>query len=152
MTILGHVQRGGAPSAFDRSMSSIVGYTAVEEVLAATPHSVPQLVGIQYNRVVKVPLMDGVAQTRELADLIAAKDYDTALTMRGDSYTEMVHVFHSISHALPSVAGQGPVDPDRRGQRRRARPGDERRGAGRGPPRAASRAHDARASTAASAA
>ena len=34
--------------------------------------------------------MECVAQTRELADRIAAKDYDTALTMRGDSYTEMV--------------------------------------------------------------
>ena len=45
VTILGHVQRGGAPSAFDRSMSSMLGYAAVEEVLAATAHSVPQLIG-----------------------------------------------------------------------------------------------------------
>ena len=102
VTILGHVQRGGAPSAFDRSMSSILGYTAVEEVMAATPRSIPQLIGIQYNRVSKVPLKEAVAKTREVAELIAAKDYDTALAMRGDSYTEMVHVFHSISHALPS--------------------------------------------------
>jgi len=106
VTILGHVQRGGAPSAFDRSMSSIVGYTAVEEVMAATPHSVPQLIGIQYNRVSKAPLMESVAKTREVGRLIAAKDFDTALTMRGDSYTEMVHIFHSISHALPSVVGK----------------------------------------------
>ena len=56
VTILGHVQRGGVPSAFDRSMSSILGYAAVEEVLAATPQSVPQLIGIQFNRVSKVPL------------------------------------------------------------------------------------------------
>ena len=40
VTILGHVQRGGAPSAFDRSMSSILGHAAVGEVLAATPRSV----------------------------------------------------------------------------------------------------------------
>jgi len=103
VTILGHVQRGGAPSAFDRSMSSILGYTAVEEVMAATPQSVPQLIGIHDNRVRKVPLMECVAKTREVANLISAKDYDTALTLRGDSYTEMVHVFHSISHALPSA-------------------------------------------------
>ena len=83
VTILGHVQRGGVPSAFDRSMSSILGYAAVEEVLAATADSVPQLIGIQFNRVATVPLMECVAQTRKLADLIAAKDYDTALTMRG---------------------------------------------------------------------
>ena len=46
--------------------------------------------------------MECVAHTRELAKLIAAKDFDTALTMRGDGYTEMLHVFHSMSHALPS--------------------------------------------------
>ena len=145
MTILGHVQRGGAPSAFDRSMSSILGSAAVEEVLAATADSVPQLIGMQGNRVSQVPLMDCVAQTRELADLIAAKDYDTALTMRGDSYTEMVHVFHSISHALPDTRPKDPSPaPDRVAQRRRPRPRDERRRPGGGAARPAPRAHHAR--------
>ena len=130
VTILGHVQRGGAPSAFDRSMSSMLGHAAaVEEVLAATPESVPQLVGIRGNRVVRVPLMECVARTRELADRIAAKDFDTALTMRGDSYTEMIHVFHSISHALPSHRHHGRSNRIGRAQRRRARAGDERGGA-----------------------
>jgi 6-phosphofructokinase 1 len=104
LTTLGHVQRGGVPSAFDRWMSSILGHAAVEEVLAATPESVPQLVGMQDHRVAKAPLMECVARTRELADRIQAKDYDTALLMRGDRYTEMIHVFRSISRALPSTA------------------------------------------------
>jgi 6-phosphofructokinase 1 len=103
LTILGHVQRGGAPSAFDRSMSSILGHAAVEEVLAATPDRVPQLIGIHENLVATVPLMECVARTRELAERIAAKDHDTALLLRGDTYTEMIHVFRSISQALPSA-------------------------------------------------
>jgi len=102
LTILGHVQRGGVPSAFDRWMSSLLGHAAVEEVLAATPESVPQLIGLQDHRVAKVPLMECVARTRELAERIAARDYDTALLMRGDRYTEMIHIFRSISQALPS--------------------------------------------------
>jgi 6-phosphofructokinase 1 len=102
LTILGHVQRGGAPSASDRSMSSILGHAAVEEVLAATPQSVPQLIGMRDNRVAKAPLIDCVARTRELAERIAARDHDTALLMRGNSYTEMIHVFRSISRALPN--------------------------------------------------
>jgi 6-phosphofructokinase 1 len=102
LTILGHVQRGGAPSAFDRSMSSILGHAAVEEVLAATPERVPQLIGVRDNRVAKAPLMECVARTRELAERIAARDHDTALMMRGDSYTELIHIFRSISQALPS--------------------------------------------------
>ena len=87
----------------DRSMSSILGHAAVEEVLAATPRSVPQLIGLRDNRVAKVPLMECVARTRELAERIAARDHDTALMMRGDGYTEMIHVFRSISQALPSA-------------------------------------------------
>ena len=37
ITILGHVQRGGAPSAFDRYMSTMVGHAAVEELLSSPP-------------------------------------------------------------------------------------------------------------------
>jgi 6-phosphofructokinase 1 len=103
VTTLGHVQRGGVPSAFDRWMSSILGHAAVEEVLAATPQSVPQLIGLRDHRVAKAPLMECVARTRELAERIAARDYDSALLLRGDRYTEMIHVFHSISRALPST-------------------------------------------------
>jgi 6-phosphofructokinase 1 len=102
VTILGHVQRGGAPSAFDRSMSSILGHAAVEEVLAATPRSVPQLIGLRDNRVARAPLIECVARTREVAERIAARDHDTALMLRGNGYTEMISVYRSISRALPS--------------------------------------------------
>lgn len=103
LTILGHVQRGGAPSAYDRYTSSILGYAALEEVLAARPDGVSKLIGIRGNRVSKVPLMESVAQTRALADAIAAKDFNTAMAMRGNDFTEMEHIFHAISHALPTV-------------------------------------------------
>jgi 6-phosphofructokinase 1 len=102
VTILGHVQRGGTPSASDRSMSSIVGHRAAREVLSATPQTVPPLVGTQGNQVVTAPLMECVTRTRELASRIAARDFDTALMMRGNSYTEMISVFRSVSYALPS--------------------------------------------------
>src|SRR5919106_1068599 len=64
--------------------------------------SVPQLIGLRGNRVAKEPLMECVARTRELAERIAARDHDTALMMRGDSYTEMITVFRSLSRALPN--------------------------------------------------
>ena len=103
VTILGHVQRGGSPSAYDRSMPSILGYHAVEEVLAATPDSIPQLIGIRYNRVSRSPLVDCVARTREVSTRIAEKDFDGAMTLRGSSYHEMVEIFWSMAQALPSV-------------------------------------------------
>lgn len=103
LTILGHVQRGGAPSAYDRYTSSILGHAALEEVLGARPDGVAKLIGVRGNRVSKVPLMESVAQTRALADAIEAKDFNTAIAMRGNDFTEMEHIFHAISHALPTV-------------------------------------------------
>ena len=37
VTILGHVQRGGSPSAFDRNLGTLMGYAAVKTMLQATP-------------------------------------------------------------------------------------------------------------------
>jgi len=111
VTILGHVQRGGTPSAFDRWMSTLLGYAAVEEVLAATPDSEPQLIGIRYNRIQRAPLMQCVEQTRAVANMIAARDYAGAMTLRGGSFTEMFQIFNRMAEALPSVAP--PVRPHR---------------------------------------
>ncbi len=110
-TILGHVQRGGTPSAFDRWMSTLLGYVAVEEVLAATPASEPQLIGIRYNRIQRAPLMQCVEQTRAVARMIAERDYAGAMALRGGSFTEMFQVFKRMAEALPSVAP--PVRPRR---------------------------------------
>jgi 6-phosphofructokinase 1 len=37
VTVLGHVQRGGSPSAFDRILASRLGQAAVEYILGLTP-------------------------------------------------------------------------------------------------------------------
>jgi 6-phosphofructokinase 1 len=103
VTILGHVQRGGVPSAYDRWMSAILGSAAVEELLAATRETVPPLVGVRGNRVHTVPLHEAVTRTRELADRITARDFDTAQKMRGDGFIEMVQLFESLSRALPDT-------------------------------------------------
>ncbi|HRY17024.1 MAG TPA: 6-phosphofructokinase [Candidatus Competibacteraceae bacterium] len=103
VTILGHVQRGGTPSAYDRWMSTLVGHAAVQELLAATPDSEPQLIGVRYNRVRRLPLMQCVEQTREVARTIAKKDYAKATELRGSSFTEMTKTFRAMAEALPSV-------------------------------------------------
>ncbi len=101
ITILGHVQRGGSPSAFDRNMATILGFMAVDELLAAGPESEPQVMGIRENKVVKSPLMDCVAQTRAVAATIAAGDYDKAMDMRGGSFKENFSNFRTLVRARP---------------------------------------------------
>ena len=100
-TILGHVQRGGAPSAFDRWMSTLVGAAAVDELLAAGPDSEPQMIGMRYNRIRRHPLMECVEQTREVPKAIAAGDYERAMALRGNSFNEAYRTFRTFRHALP---------------------------------------------------
>lgn len=103
VTILGHVQRGGTPSAFDRWMSTLLGFAAVEEVLAAQSDSEPQMIGIRYNRIQRAPLMACVQETHAIAKMIATQDYASAMKARGGSFTEMFNMFKAMAEALPSV-------------------------------------------------
>ena len=67
VTILGHVQRGGIPSAFDRWHPTLLGYAAVQEVLSTTPQDEPQLIGLRHHKVVRSPLMENVEKTKQVA-------------------------------------------------------------------------------------
>lgn len=106
-TILGHVQRGGAPSAFDRWMSTLVGSAAVDELLAATPESEPQMIGMRYNRIRRHPLMECVKQTRAVPEAIATHDYERAMNLRGNSFNEAYRTFRTLLRALPHAPQPG---------------------------------------------
>ena len=110
VTILGHVQRGGAPSAFDRYMGTVVGYAAVRQLLER-PDDEPQLIGIQGHRVVSSPLMECVATTQSIADVIAGGDSEKAMQMRGGSFTRSHELLRSIVRARPRriETGQRPL-------------------------------------------
>lgn len=101
VTILGHVQRGGSPSAFDRNLSTILGYAAVEEILTSPPNAEPVLIGIRRNRVTKTSLRYCVEQTRAVASAISAGDYDKAMSLRGSSFKEAYHTLFTLMQAKP---------------------------------------------------
>jgi 6-phosphofructokinase 1 len=101
ITILGHVQRGGAPSAFDRYLTTLLGHAAVQELLAATPEREPQLIGIRDNRVTYAPLMECVQKTQSIGEVIAARDYERAMDMRGGSFKEAFRIGQTLMRAMP---------------------------------------------------
>ena len=101
VTILGHVQRGGSPSAFDRNMSTLLGYAAVQELISAPPGREPQLVGLRQNNVVSSPLMVNVQRTKEVAELIKAGRYDEAMAARGRGFVESYEILHTLLQAHP---------------------------------------------------
>jgi 6-phosphofructokinase 1 len=115
VTILGHVQRGGVPSAYDRWMSSILGAAAVDELLSAAPDAESPLIAVHGNRVHRASLNAAVTQTRELADRIASRDFDAAQKMRGEGFIEMAELFDALAHALPSALTERPTGRTRPG-------------------------------------
>ncbi|XP_057713816.1 ATP-dependent 6-phosphofructokinase, platelet type-like isoform X3 [Corythoichthys intestinalis] len=86
VTILGHVQRGGTPSAFDRILASRMGVEAVLALLeasAGTPACVVSLVG---NQAVRLPLMECVQMTQEVQKAMDEKKFEDAVKLRGRSF------------------------------------------------------------------
>ena len=110
VTILGHVQRGGAPSAFDRYLSTVLGHAAVRLVRNAPPNAEPRLVGIRENQVIDSPLMECVRKTQAVAGLIADHDYEKAMAMRGGSFSDSFQLQRTLVRAQP----RPPEDGDRR--------------------------------------
>ncbi|MDO5094146.1 MAG: 6-phosphofructokinase [Propionibacteriaceae bacterium] len=107
ITILGHVQRGGKPSAYDRWMATACGVRAVAEVLSADATSEPVLVGVHQDQVETRPLLESVVATRQIADYIAGGDYSAAIAARGPGFQMMIDIYRAITEARPSVASAG---------------------------------------------
>lgn len=63
VTVLGHIQRGGSPSAFDRMLGSQMGAKAVDLLLAG---EVGVMVGCQHNQMVAVPFDQALSQPHRL--------------------------------------------------------------------------------------
>ncbi len=101
VTILGHVQRGGAPTAFDRNLATLTGVAVVDEVLGMTAESEPQVIGIRGNRINKAPLMHCVKQTRAVAEAIKDKDFNRAMELRGNSFKDSFNILRTLVRALP---------------------------------------------------
>lgn len=57
VTILGHLQRGGSPSSFDRVLASRLGYAAVKELLNGKTR---QMIGLRGNSIALTPLEEAL--------------------------------------------------------------------------------------------
>jgi 6-phosphofructokinase 1 len=109
VTVLGHVQRGGAPSAFDRNLSSLLGMAAVDALLEG-PHDeelIP-VIGMRGNKITQTALTQCLSRTRDVAEAIAAREYDRAMAARGGSFADAFRTVRTLVRAKPHepVPGQ----------------------------------------------
>ena len=62
VTIIGHMQRGGSPSALDRLLASRLGFGAVEGLLAGESNV---MIGLVNNEVVFTPFADAITREKK---------------------------------------------------------------------------------------
>jgi 6-phosphofructokinase 1 len=101
VTVLGHVQRGGKPSAYDRNLATRLGYEAVITLLKAKPEDEPVVMRSRANRISPYPLMECVEKTRAVAEAVTAKDYEKAMDLRSSSFKDAFRTLKTMVRALP---------------------------------------------------
>ncbi|XP_041802714.1 phosphofructokinase, muscle b isoform X3 [Chelmon rostratus] len=97
-TILGHVQRGGTPSAFDRILASRMGVEAVMALLEATPDTPACVVSLSGNMAVRLPLMECVQVTKDVTTAMAEGRFDDAVKLRGKSFENNWNTYKMLAH------------------------------------------------------
>ena len=107
ISVLGHIQRGGRPSAFDRNLGTLMGYEAVETILGARPEDEPVVIGIKNNRMTHLPLMESVLKTQAVAKAISEKDYERAMSLRSSSFSDAFKTLRTMICSLPHPVEAG---------------------------------------------
>lgn len=65
VTVLGHLQRGGTPTAFDRVLGTRFGIAAVDSI---ADNNFGKMVSLQGNEVVPVPLVEAIGEVKMVGD------------------------------------------------------------------------------------
>ncbi|KAL6457970.1 hypothetical protein MHYP_G00332000 [Metynnis hypsauchen] len=101
-TILGHVQRGGTPSAFDRILGSRMGVEAVMALLEATPDTPACVVSLSGNQAIRLPLMECVQVTKDVTKAMAEGKFEEAVKLRGKSFENNWNTYKLLAHVSPA--------------------------------------------------
>ncbi|KAK2897695.1 hypothetical protein Q8A73_014075 [Channa argus] len=100
-TVLGHVQRGGTPSAFDRILGSRMGVEAVMALLEATPDTPACVVSLSGNHAVRLPLMECVQLTKDVTAAMVEGRFEDAIKLRGKSFENNWNTYKLLAHINP---------------------------------------------------
>ncbi|XP_015040011.1 ATP-dependent 6-phosphofructokinase isoform X3 [Drosophila pseudoobscura] len=101
ITVLGHVQRGGNPSAFDRILACRMGAEATLALMEATKDSVPVVISLDGNQAVRVPLMECVERTQAVAKAMKEKRWADAVKLRGRSFERNLETYKMLTRLKP---------------------------------------------------
>uniref|UniRef100_A0A8C1LA64 Phosphofructokinase, platelet a n=1 Tax=Cyprinus carpio TaxID=7962 RepID=A0A8C1LA64_CYPCA len=100
VTILGHVQRGGTPSAFDRILASRMGVEAVLALLETTANTPACVVSLCGNQSVRLPLMECVQMIQHLY-LIKYNNNTNVFVCTCRSFENNLKTYKLLAHRKP---------------------------------------------------
>jgi 6-phosphofructokinase 1 len=98
VSILGHIQRGGAPSAFDRNLATWLALGAVEALASNGP---PVLIGLLGNRPVATNLAACLEKAREAVEAVDSRDEDRAVALRGPHFRDAMEARRVLVRLQP---------------------------------------------------
>ncbi|ESO12358.1 hypothetical protein HELRODRAFT_63192 [Helobdella robusta] len=104
VTVLGHVQRGGCPSAFDRILASRLGAEAVMCLLDSSKETMPMVVALQGNQIVRHSLAETLAKFKSIKNMMEEFDYEGVLNTRGLLFKNMLNIYCMLSSISPPVS------------------------------------------------
>ena len=102
ITVLGHVQRGGKPSAYDRVIGCRMGAAAVLVLLQANGEIPPKMIAVQGNKLVEIPLMTCVKRTRAIDAAMTECNFQLALELRADGFRRNLKMSKRLSSCGPT--------------------------------------------------
>ncbi|KAG6796018.1 ATP-dependent 6-phosphofructokinase isoform X1 [Apis mellifera caucasica] len=108
ITVLGHVQRGGNPSAFDRVLGCRMGAEAVMALMEAKPDTEACVVTLNGNQAVRLPLMECVRRTKGVAKAMADKNWNLAVQLRGKGFARNLETYKMLTRLKAPIECTNP--------------------------------------------
>lgn len=101
LTVLGHIQRGGAPTAFDRLLATRLGVAAVDMLLDSEDADLRHMLGLVRNKVAATPLIEVVENSNRIRDLIEDAEYAKVQELRGESFKTALDLVKTLNRITP---------------------------------------------------
>lgn len=100
VTTLGHVQRGGKPSAYDRIIGTLQGVYAVQVLMEQNESQEGKMIGVQANQIVTLPLTEAVKITRSIGRAMEERDFARAFDLRDPDFRDAYSIIKCMFPAM----------------------------------------------------
>ncbi|MGC8720076.1 MAG: 6-phosphofructokinase [Thermodesulforhabdaceae bacterium] len=102
LTVLGHIQRGGSPTAFDRILATRLGVAAVDFLIDHRDEPVCHMAGLVKNKPQFTPLDEVISKSKEVENAVERGDYSYAQDLRGESFKKALELVKMLTQISPA--------------------------------------------------